>query len=234
MEQLINPIRREKEYKNLLDEAVAQSRSQKKYPILLTGLSDGAKCAFYLAVSSDYRKKRGGKTLIIVPDESSGYLCEKVFNECGLKTAVYPYRDFNFSRVSASHSYEHERLAFLDKVLDDKADIYISTPDAALQYTVPSKILEKRSVTLETGAEIAFDACLVGIRLSQLHRQPPTHLVIVLVSRGKRAARSLKNAVDRGAVVVIRAHRPDRVSVGREGLFGIGTASRIDEDGISV
>ena len=157
MIRLIEPVRREKEYKTLLTEAVAQSRSQRKYPILLTGLSDGAKCAFYIAIAEDFRKKGGGKTLIIVPDESSGYLCEKVVKECGMKAAVYPYRDFSFARVSASHSYEHERLAFLDKVINDRADIYIATPDAALQYTVPRQKLEQRSVSLKTGDELALD-----------------------------------------------------------------------------
>ena len=154
MERLIAPIRAEKEYKELLSELVAQSRSQKKYPVLLTGLSDGAKCAFYVALALDYKKKRDGKALIIVPDESSGYLCEKVFTECGLKAAVYPYRDFNFTKVSASHSYEHERLAALDKALSGTADVYISTPDAALQYTVPRERLAKRSVMLKVGQEL--------------------------------------------------------------------------------
>ena len=157
MERLIDPIRREKEYKQLFDELVAQSRSVKRYPVLLTGLSDGAKCAMYVALSLDYRKKRGGKTLLIVPDEASGYLCEKLFAECGLNAAVYPYRDFNYSRVSASHSYEHERLSMLDKALGDRADIYIATPDAALQYTVPRKRLQDRSVTLRIGEEFSFD-----------------------------------------------------------------------------
>ena len=157
MERLIDPIRREKEYKQLFDELVAQSRSVKRYPVLLTGLSDGAKCAMYVALSLDYRKKRGGKTLLIVPDEASGYLCEKIFAECGLSAAVYPYRDFNYSRVSASHSYEHERLSVLDKALGNRADIYISTPDAALQFTVPRKRLQDRSVTLRVGEEFLLD-----------------------------------------------------------------------------
>lgn len=154
MERLIEPVKKEKEYKELLSELVAQSRSQKRYPVLLTGLSDGAKCAFYVALALDYRKKRGAKTLLIVPDEASGFLCEKVFAECGLKACVYPYRDFNFSRVSASHSYEHERLSFLDKAISGEADIYIATPDAALQYTVPKARLIKRTVSIKNGTEL--------------------------------------------------------------------------------
>ena len=103
----------------------------------MTGLSDGGKCAFFIALSLDYKAKRGGKTLIIVPDESSGFLASKVFTECGLKTAVYPFRDFTFSDLASSHSYEHERLSVLDKIRSGGADIYITTPDAALQFTMP-------------------------------------------------------------------------------------------------
>ncbi len=156
MERLISPIRQEREYKELISELVAQSKQAKRYPVLLTGLSDGAKCALYVALSADYRKKRGAKTLLIVPDEASGFLCEKIFSECGLLAAFFPYRDFNFSKVSASHSYEHERLSALDKILNDRADIYISTPDAALQYTVPRERLVQRSLSLETGKEYSL------------------------------------------------------------------------------
>ena len=156
MERLISPIRQEREYKEMVSELVAQSKQVKRYPVLLTGLSDGAKCALYVALSADYRKKRGAKTLLIVPDEASGFLCEKIFSECGLLAAFFPYRDFNFSKVSASHSYEHERLSALDKILSDKADIYISTPDAALQYTVPKERLVQRSVSLKTGEEYSL------------------------------------------------------------------------------
>ncbi len=154
MERLINPIKNEKEYKSLCSELIAQSKQTKKLPVLLTGLSDGAKCAFYVALALDYKRKRGGKTLLIVPDEASGFLCEKVFAECGLSACVYPYRDFNFSRVSASHSYEHERLAFLDKALSGESDIYIATPDAALQYTVPRQKLKQRTVSIKAGGEL--------------------------------------------------------------------------------
>ena len=157
MQRLVEPIRREKEYKELFSELDAQRRSGRKYPVLLTGLTDGAKCALYMALAADHKKKCGGTTLLIVPDESAGFLCEKVFSECGLNAAVYPYRDFNYTRVSASHSYEHERLAVLDKLCNGKADIYIATPDAALQYTVPKKRLQERTLSLSVGGEMPLD-----------------------------------------------------------------------------
>ena len=143
MKRLIEPIRQEKEYKELLAETVAQSKSSRKYPVLLTGLSDGARCVFDIALSQDFKSKTGGKTLLIVPDEAAGYLAEKIFTECGLRAAVYPFRDFSYSKISASHSYEHERLSVLDKIITGEADIFISTPDAAVQFTIPKKRLEE-------------------------------------------------------------------------------------------
>ena len=74
MERLIQPIRAEKEYKELFSELLAQSVSRKPLPALLTGLTDGARCAFYVAATLDWKKKKGAKTLIIVPDEASGFL----------------------------------------------------------------------------------------------------------------------------------------------------------------
>ena len=157
MNRLIDPIKSEKEYKELIKEALSQSKAEKTYPILLTGLSDGARCAFYLAAAEDWRAKKGGKVLLIVPDEGAAYLVQKAFEECQLKAAVYPYRDFNYNKISVSHSYEHERLSVLDKALFGGADIFITTPDAALQYTVPRKKLEYLSIHLKSDTVISTD-----------------------------------------------------------------------------
>ncbi len=172
-ETLIEPIRQEKEYKELLREALAQSNSRKPYPVMLTGLSEGAGCAFYAAVSDDWSRKRGGKTLIIVSDESSAYLILKIFNELGKKAEVFPYRDFGYSKISASHSYEHERLSVLDKAINGGAEVFITTPDAALQYTIPRERLKKLSLTIKTGEEISLDELtekleLLGYRRADL------------------------------------------------------------------
>lgn len=157
MERLIQPIRAEKEYKELFSELISQSVSKKPLPALLTGLTDGARCAFYVAATLDWKKKNGAKTLIIVPDEASGFLISKIFTECGLKAAVFPYRDFGYGMVSASHSYEHERLSVLDKAISGTADVFITTPDAALQYTVPRARLSEVSVNVGTGSEIPLE-----------------------------------------------------------------------------
>lgn len=155
MNRIIGPIKSEKEYKELIREALSQSKGDKTFPILLTGLSDGARTAFYLAAAQDWKAKKGGKVLLIVPDEASAYLTSKAFEECQQTAAVYPYRDFNFNKISVSHSYEHERLSVLDKALFGGADIFITTPDAALQYTTPRKRLASLSIHLKPDTTIS-------------------------------------------------------------------------------
>ena len=157
MERLTESIRQEKEYKELLREAIAQSRSKKPYPMMLTGLSEGARCVFCAAVSEDWKQKRGGKTLLIVPDESSAFLASKIFAELGKQAAVFPYREFGYGKINASHAYEHERLSVLDRAISGGADVFITTPDAALQYTVPRERLERLSIKIRTGQEMALD-----------------------------------------------------------------------------
>ena len=158
MNRLINPLREEKEYKGLLREVIAQNKSKRRFPAVMTGLSDGGKCAFFIALALDYKEKCKGKTLIVVPDESSGFLCAKVFTECGLNAAVYPFRDFTFSDIRASHSYEHERLSVLEKIISDSADVYITTPDAALQFTVPKDKFSEMTLSLKVGDVYPLDS----------------------------------------------------------------------------
>ena len=157
MIRIVGEIKNEKEYKELIKEAISQSKASSTYPILLTGLSDGAKTAFYLSAAMDWKAKKGGKVLLIVPDEAAAYLVQKAFTECQLTAAVYPYRDFNFNKITVSHSYEHERLSVLDKALFGGADIFITTPDAALQYTVPRARLKDLSIHLKPDTEISPD-----------------------------------------------------------------------------
>ena len=170
MERLIQPIRAEREYKELLAEIVAQSVSRKPLPVLLTGLTDGARGVFYVAATLDWKKKKGGKTLIVVPDEASGFLISKIFTECGLKAAVFPYRDFGYGMVSASHSYEHERLSVLDKAASNGADVFITTPDAALQYTVPRARLAEVAVNVGEGSEIPLEKLIEKLTLLGYNR----------------------------------------------------------------
>ena len=61
MNRLINPLREEKEYKGLLREVIAQNKSKRRFPAVMTGLSDGGKCAFFIALALDYKENAKAK-----------------------------------------------------------------------------------------------------------------------------------------------------------------------------
>ena len=121
MNQVLDAIRAEKEYKIILREAIAENASKKPLPLLVTGLSEGARSALYVAMTEDWKNKHnGGATLIIVPDEGEAFRVSRTVEECGLRVAVYPFREFSYRKCTVSHSYEYERLSVLNKILSDK------------------------------------------------------------------------------------------------------------------
>ena len=158
MNQIIQAIKAEKEYKSILREAIAENKSNKPLPLLVTGLSEGARSAFYVAMTEDWKQKREhGAVLIIAPDEGEVLKASKALEECGFRTAVYPMREFAYRKYTASHTYEYERLSVLNRILSNDVDAVITTPDAALQYTVPADVLKKSSINIKIGDELPLD-----------------------------------------------------------------------------
>ncbi|MBR2460873.1 MAG: transcription-repair coupling factor [Clostridia bacterium] len=164
MNQITDSIKSEKEYKLLLREALAENKSSKPLPLLLTGLSEGARSAFYVAVTEDWRSKRAdGAVLLIVPDEGEAFRASRAIEECGLRVATYPMREFSYRKYTASHTYEYERLSVLNRILTKEVDVVIATPDAALQFTVPAEILERASVNVKVGDILPLEELVVRL-----------------------------------------------------------------------
>lgn len=167
MSQMTDAIRREKEYKLIIKEALEENRSKQPLPLLVTGLSDGARSVFYAAAIEDWRTKcADGAALIIVSDEGVGYRVERELTECGLRVATYPFREFVFNSHTSSHGYEYERLSVLNRILNNELDAIITTPDAALQFTIPKKVLQSASFAVRVGDELALSE--LALRLDAL------------------------------------------------------------------
>ncbi|MDD4773767.1 MAG: CarD family transcriptional regulator, partial [Eubacteriales bacterium] len=150
---ITDSIKRENEYTEILKTAHEQITKKNPLPILVTGLCEGARIAFYISLASDIKRLYGKGFLLIVPDEKQAI---KIFNACTeskLNVFNYPARDFIFHNVTASHEYEHERLSVISAVVSDNYDIVIATPDAALQYTIPKDVFINTSLTVEIGSE---------------------------------------------------------------------------------
>ena len=172
MNLLTSAIRIDPEYGQLLS-AVRRNFKDKPLPLLANGLCEGASEAFIIALIEDTclfntATKTTKKTaLIVCPEEKDCVRMKQTLKRFGLKAAFYTARDLSFygAGVTASHEYEHERLKVLSGLTTGGYDAVITTPDAALGYTIPPDRLRATSVHLDYNTPIEpadLAAALVG------------------------------------------------------------------------
>ena len=152
-------IRHEGEYKQLL-EAVRQEFLKKPFPLLVSGLGDGASDALYVSLVSDVRRHRRETVLLICPEEKECVRISEVLNSVGIRCGFYNTRDYTFYNITASHEYEHERLKVLSAILAGELDAVITTPDATLGYTIPPEKLADKMMSIEVGEQTDISVLL--------------------------------------------------------------------------
>ncbi len=146
-------IKTEKEYKGIIENALHELKCERPHPLSLTGLSEGASEAFYSEFVSDVKDGGAKGVLIVVPDEKNQQRLKNSLESLGKKCLVYPYRDMVFYNITASREYDHERLNVLFSVIEGDFDVVITTPDAALQYTVPKNVLTNSFLEIDIEKE---------------------------------------------------------------------------------
>ncbi len=139
MNILTDCIRTDGEYKHLLRAIVEQRVAKNPLPIAAAGLCEGALDAIYAALSEDIAKVAKGKhpVLLVCPEEKECVRLVNLLRRFGLRAEFFITRDLNFYNIIASHEYEHERLKVLSAILCGEIDVVVTTPDAALSYTIP-------------------------------------------------------------------------------------------------
>ncbi len=147
MSLLTQSIRQDAEYKQLL-RVLEQDFRHNPLPILASGLCDGAADAFLVSLLGDSERFRGGTALLLCPEEKDCVRVCGMLERYGIRAAFYMARDLTFYNITASHEYEHERLRVLSGLLGDDFDIVVTTPDAALGYTVPPERLLQNQLSL--------------------------------------------------------------------------------------
>ena len=151
MSFITNAIRLDSEYKQLMDTVKKEFRTHKPYPIAISGLSDGASDAAIISLIADTANERGKLPLLIVcPEEKECLRLQKLLMQYDVNATFYLNRDLNFYNITASHEYEHERLKVLFGILCGDLDVVITTPDAALSYTIPPEKLRKNLLRIDT------------------------------------------------------------------------------------
>ena len=151
MNLLTDCIRGDQEYSQLL-RAIQQTKNVRVTdPIFITGLCDGAADTMYAALLEDLKKKDPRPTLILCPEEKDCVRIRNFLKQFGLRTAFYVGRDLTFYNITASHEYEHERLRVLSGLLEGTLDAVVTTPDAALSYTIPAERLISAQMKISYG-----------------------------------------------------------------------------------
>lgn len=140
--------------------ALSRAVKGKALPAAVTGLSGIHKCC----IISTLCEETGKKALILAADEAEAQrFCEDL-QALGRTPVFFPFRDFGFrDAAGTSHEYERLRLEALTRLASGSCDCVVSCIDAALQYTIGPKELEKRLFHLEASKEMEIDELLSAL-----------------------------------------------------------------------
>ena len=127
-------------------------------PMAVNGLSGGAQDAFVAELTRTAVSLADRPALILVSDEKEGTHLASLLTAAGVGAAFYPARDLVFYNISASHDVERERLSVLSRLAAGERLAVITTPYAALQYTMPHETLASLTLTLSAGDTVEPDA----------------------------------------------------------------------------
>ena len=131
-----------------------QAVESNAFPAVATGLSGIHKATIINALVQDTNKT----ALLLAADEAEAQRICQDLTSMGLRSFIYPTRDFTFRNVeSASREYEHQRIQVLSRILKHDCDVVVACMDAALQYTIPPNELEGRMIELKKGQTVSLE-----------------------------------------------------------------------------
>lgn len=158
-------LRLEREY-----EAITLTRKNGlPRPMLVGGLCDGAEFALIKNIVED-NKRDGNVTLIIFPDEKRIAAYQEWLSDFGIRCGMYFYKDPVLHNMTVSHESERARLSVLSGILAGTLDAVLTTPDAALQFTVPKERLQCSSLSIHMGQSYDPESIVEILENSGFHR----------------------------------------------------------------
>lgn len=152
MQGLTALIRLDKEYLAFLDTMKAAFYNKEEtLPIAVNGLSGGAESAFIAETVKEAVRLSGSPVLIFVSGDGEREKIVKALSSAGVRALGYKKRERVFHNIRASHDIERERLSVLSEIISGGCDAVVTTPSAALSYTVPEKTLMDLTLSLKVG-----------------------------------------------------------------------------------
>ncbi len=139
----------EREYRQLRDD-IGAALGERSLPFAACGLCDGAADALAGALLAHFCDR--GPALYILPEEKECNRVQAQLAQFGVRAAFFTARDLTFYNITASHEYEYERVRVLWGLERGDFDVVLTTPDAALGYTVSRERLAAHTIHLDINA----------------------------------------------------------------------------------
>ena len=136
----------DKEYRQLFAD-LKNALGARALPFVACGLCDGASDALMASLFSSLENK--GAVLCILPEEKECNRLQAHLAQYGLRTAFYTARVLTFYNITASHEYEYDRIRVLWGLSQGDFDVILTTPDAALGYTISRERLAAHTLHLD-------------------------------------------------------------------------------------
>ena len=148
-------IRQDREFLAFVDCFRADVKSGTPLPIVINGLSGGAVDAFITETVAENSKAGRRPAIILTSNDTERSELTAMLLRSGVRAAQYKPRELVFHNISASHDVDRERLLVLSACINGTLDAVVTTPAAALGYTMPRDVLLENSLSLALGDEIA-------------------------------------------------------------------------------
>ena len=139
-----------REARDFLDLLPREAVAQRPLPAAVSGLPEAA---LELLLTEGCRRLAplGRTVLVFAGDAREASRLAAALEGVGLRAAAYLPREYILYHVTASHEAERGRLAVLSALLEGRLDAVVTTPEAALGYTVPRERLRASALTVRPG-----------------------------------------------------------------------------------
>ena len=155
MTEISRLIRYDGEFLGYLNCLFENMAAKSPLPIAINGLTSAAQRAFLCESVREAYKRAAVPVLLLAASEEEARQITDLLSLDGIRAGRFPARDFVFHNVGASHDVERERLSVLSGIRIGAYEAVVTTPTAALGYTIPRERLDKTALTLKVGTEIS-------------------------------------------------------------------------------
>ena len=157
MKKILSLIKEDPEFISARDTFKECLSKDGALPIAVNGLSSGAEDAFIASMAECAIEYAASPSLVLTPSEDERKRVYLLLTSLGYKAVEYKFREPVIHNISASHDIERERLSALSALLSGRCDFVVTTPGAAVGYTMPRRVLESLSLSLSVGDEMGVD-----------------------------------------------------------------------------